>query len=211
MNNVVEKRAGGKNLMKSEIFLENFHWKQSPDMFTLLCCWFGCDSVLLFTIQVPVTSHPDNELMKFLFYSSACSPTLRERRPGNCVVMSVMDMVVSVSNTCSVDHSHGNEVKSRWFDSNIFLLLNSGKHRKHPGGRGNAGGMHHHRINFDKYHPGYFGKLGMRNFHLNRNDKFCPSINLDKLWSLVPEDKREECRKDKTGNVPVVDLVKFVS
>ncbi|OWK01197.1 hypothetical protein Celaphus_00018244, partial [Cervus elaphus hippelaphus] len=35
-----------------------------------------------------------------------------------------------------------------------------GKHRKHPGGRGNAGGMHHHRINFDKYHPGYFGKVG---------------------------------------------------
>lgn len=34
-----------------------------------------------------------------------------------------------------------------------------GKHRKHPGGRGNAGGMHHHRINFDKYHPGYFGKV----------------------------------------------------
>ncbi|KAK9079832.1 hypothetical protein SSX86_001505 [Deinandra increscens subsp. villosa] len=27
-----------------------------------------------------------------------------------------------------------------------------GKHRKHPGGRGNAGGMHHHRILFDKYH-----------------------------------------------------------
>jgi large subunit ribosomal protein L27Ae len=37
--------------------------------------------------------------------------------------------------------------------------LISGKHRKHPGGRGNAGGMHHHRINFDKYHPGYFGKV----------------------------------------------------
>lgn len=34
-----------------------------------------------------------------------------------------------------------------------------GKHRKHPGGRGKAGGMHHHRINFDKYHPGYFGKV----------------------------------------------------
>ncbi|KAG8921425.1 60S ribosomal protein L28 [Tulasnella sp. 418] len=25
-----------------------------------------------------------------------------------------------------------------------------GKHRKHPGGRGLAGGQHHHRINFDK-------------------------------------------------------------
>lgn len=32
----------------------------------------------------------------------------------------------------------------------------SGKHRKHPGGRGLAGGQHHHRINFDKYHPGEF-------------------------------------------------------
>lgn len=30
-----------------------------------------------------------------------------------------------------------------------------GKHRKHPGGRGLAGGQHHHRTNFDKYHPGY--------------------------------------------------------
>merc|ERR1712000_587887 len=35
------------------------------------------------------------------------------------------------------------------------------KHRKHPGGRGLAGGQHHHRTNMDKYHPGYFGKVGM--------------------------------------------------
>ena len=34
-----------------------------------------------------------------------------------------------------------------------------GKHRKHASGRGNAGGQHHHRILFDKYHPGYFGKV----------------------------------------------------
>ena len=34
-----------------------------------------------------------------------------------------------------------------------------GKHRKHPGGRGNAGGQHHHRIMMDKYHPGFFGKV----------------------------------------------------
>ncbi len=38
-----------------------------------------------------------------------------------------------------------------------------GKHRKHPGGRGNAGGQHHHRIMFDKYHPGYFGKVSAAN------------------------------------------------
>ncbi|XP_031634833.1 60S ribosomal protein L27a-like, partial [Contarinia nasturtii] len=84
-----------------------------------------------------------------------------------------------------------------------------GKHRKHPGGRGNAGGMHHHRINFDKYHPGYFGKLGMRNFHLRKSAKFCPTIGLDKLWSLVGDQAREKCRKDKEGKVPVVDLVQF--
>merc|ERR1712026_116552 len=60
-----------------------------------------------------------------------------------------------------------------------------GKHRKHPGGRGLAGGQHHHRINFDKYHPGYFGKVGMRHFHLKRNQYFCPTINLDALWSLL--------------------------
>ena len=41
-----------------------------------------------------------------------------------------------------------------------------GKHRKHASGRGNAGGMHHHRILFNKYHKGYFGKHGMRVFHL---------------------------------------------
>ena len=35
-----------------------------------------------------------------------------------------------------------------------------GKHRKHPHGRGNAGGQHHMRIRMDKYHPGYFGKVG---------------------------------------------------
>ncbi|XP_077268055.1 ribosomal protein L27A [Temnothorax americanus] len=82
-----------------------------------------------------------------------------------------------------------------------------GKHRKHPGGRGNAGGMHHHRINFDKYHPGYFGKLGMRNYHLRRNTKWCPTINLDKLWTLVSEQTRLKY-KDVEGKAPVIDLVK---
>merc|ERR1712137_1331462 len=54
-----------------------------------------------------------------------------------------------------------------------------GKHRKHPGGRGNAGGQHHHRINFDKYHPGYFGKVGMRYYHKTQNKFFCPTVNID--------------------------------
>ena len=81
-----------------------------------------------------------------------------------------------------------------------------GKHRKHPGGRGNAGGQHHHRINFDKYHPGYFGKVGMRNFHLIKHGKVCPIINVERLWSLVPQQVREHF-KDKTDKAPVIDVM----
>ncbi|KCV70364.1 chromosome transmission fidelity protein 1 [Fonticula alba] len=61
-----------------------------------------------------------------------------------------------------------------------------GKHRKNPGGRGNAGGMLHHRTNFDKFHPGYFGKIGMRYFNRTHQQYYTPVINVDKLWSLVP-------------------------
>jgi large subunit ribosomal protein L27Ae len=53
------------------------------------------------------------------------------------------------------------------------------------------------RINFDKYHPGYFGKVGMRNFHVHPNNaNLCqPGINLDKLWSLVSEQVWRNCWK----------------
>ena len=73
------------------------------------------------------------------------------------------------------------------------------------GGRGNAGGQHHHRINFDKFHPGYFGKVGMRYFHKTNNKFYCPSINLDKLWTLVPDEVRLQ-NKDKTDVAPVLDI-----
>mmetsp|Transcript_11206 Transcript_11206/g.35864 ORF Transcript_11206/g.35864 Transcript_11206/m.35864 type:complete len:151 (-) Transcript_11206:8-460(-) len=84
-----------------------------------------------------------------------------------------------------------------------------GKHRKHPGGRGNAGGQHHHRINFDKYHPGYFGKVGMRNFHVHANtsNHYCPAINVEKIWTLVTEDVRLHYAKN-TKTAPVIDCSK---
>ena len=44
-----------------------------------------------------------------------------------------------------------------------------------------AGGQHHHRTNVDKYHPGYFGKVGMRYFHKMQNHFWKPVINLDKV------------------------------
>eukprot|EP00011_Vannellida_sp_DIVA3-517-6-12_P014663 CAMPEP_0114603612 /NCGR_PEP_ID=MMETSP0168-20121206/116_1 /TAXON_ID=95228 ORGANISM="Vannella sp., Strain DIVA3 517/6/12" /NCGR_SAMPLE_ID=MMETSP0168 /ASSEMBLY_ACC=CAM_ASM_000044 /LENGTH=148 /DNA_ID=CAMNT_0001814411 /DNA_START=67 /DNA_END=513 /DNA_ORIENTATION=- len=83
-----------------------------------------------------------------------------------------------------------------------------GKHRCHPGGRGNAGGQHHHRILFDKYHPGYFGKMGMRHFHHTKNKDFCPTINLDILWNLVSEQQRTSAAKSKSAKVPVIDVTK---
>uniref|UniRef100_A0A8C5Z137 Large ribosomal subunit protein uL15 n=1 Tax=Marmota marmota marmota TaxID=9994 RepID=A0A8C5Z137_MARMA len=54
-----------------------------------------------------------------------------------------------------------------------------GKHRKHPGGRGNAGGMHHQRINFDKYH----------------------------LWESC-EQTQVNAAKNKTGAAPIIDVVR---
>merc|ERR1711939_16429 len=80
-----------------------------------------------------------------------------------------------------------------------------GRHRKHGGGRGNAGGMHHHRIQYEKYHPGYFGKKGIRQFRMKKNQDYTPTINLEKLWTLVPE----EARKNSTSNkAAVIDVVK---
>lgn len=61
------------------------------------------------------------------------------------------------------------------------------------------------RINFDKYHPGYFGKVGMRHFHLTRNRYWRPTINVDKLWSLVPE---EEKKGGDSELVPVIDTLR---
>eukprot|EP00483_Globobulimina_turgida_P003110 UN03115 len=82
-----------------------------------------------------------------------------------------------------------------------------GKHRKHPGGRGNAGGQHHHRINFDKYHPGYFGKVGMRYFHKTHNKFHKKEINLDKVWTLVTEQHKKQAEKIAPhGKAIVIDV-----
>eukprot|EP01062_Namystynia_karyoxenos_P002315 TRINITY_DN1082_c0_g1_i1.p2 TRINITY_DN1082_c0_g1~~TRINITY_DN1082_c0_g1_i1.p2 ORF type:complete len:149 (+),score=57.56 TRINITY_DN1082_c0_g1_i1:107-553(+) len=82
-----------------------------------------------------------------------------------------------------------------------------GQHRKHPSGRGNAGGQHHHRIWMDKYHPGYFGKVGMRHFHFKKNASYVkshkPCVNICDLTAMIPE----EDKKQATGaKLPVLNL-----
>lgn len=90
-----------------------------------------------------------------------------------------------------------------------------------------AGGQHHHRTNMDKYHPGYFGKVGMRYFHKTHYQFWKPTLNLDKvclllclwprsdiglllvqLWTLVPAESREKYLTKSAGDaVPVIDLL----
>ncbi|OMO67058.1 Ribosomal protein L18e/L15P [Corchorus olitorius] len=60
------------------------------------------------------------------------------------------------------------------------------KHRKHPRGRGNARGMHHHRILFDSL-----------------------IVNIDKPWSLVPEDVKAKANKDLAPMIDVTQLGYF--
>ena len=82
-----------------------------------------------------------------------------------------------------------------------------GKHRKHSGGRGNAGGLTHMRTAMDRYHPGYFGKIGMRFFHMKRNKLHSPSVNVDKLWSLLQSSTLAHYSKVK-DRIPVIDVTK---
>ena len=63
---------------------------------------------------------------------------------------------------------------------------------------------------FNFSHPGYFGKVGMRYFHKTNNKFFCPTLNLDKLWSLVSEQTREKYA-GSTDKAPVIDVVRAVS
>jgi len=60
--------------------------------------------------------------------------------------------------------------------------------------------------NMDKYHPGYFGKVGMRHFHLTRNQYWRPVINIDKLWTLVPAAEKEGLC-ETSDVVPVIDTL----
>ena len=50
----------------------------------------------------------------------------------------------------------------------------------------------------------------MRTFHYKRNAHFCPSINVDRLWSMVPEGVYEKAKTD-SNMAPVIDVTKLVS
>ena len=87
-----------------------------------------------------------------------------------------------------------------------------GNHHKHPGGRGMSGSKHHHKTWVNRWHPGYFGKRGMRQFHRLNNRNWCPTINVSELWRLVPQNTQNIVLKDKKKTLaPIIDVVDYVS
>jgi len=50
----------------------------------------------------------------------------------------------------------------------------------------------------------------MRHFHLTKNKYHCPTLNLDKIWSLVSDQTRVQY-KDRTDKAPIIDVVRAVS
>ena len=66
--------------------------------------------------------------------------------------------------------------------------------------------LHSFSTNFDKYHYGYFGKVGMRYFHKLKNHFYSRPINVDKLWTLVPKEEKEGLT-ESSDVVPVIDTL----
>jgi large subunit ribosomal protein L27Ae len=50
----------------------------------------------------------------------------------------------------------------------------------------------------------------MRYYHKTLNKFYCPTVNVDRLWSLVSEQTREKYQKE-TEKAPVIDCVRAVS
>ena len=51
----------------------------------------------------------------------------------------------------------------------------------------------------------------MRHYHLTSNKYHRPAINLDRIWSLVSEQTRQNYKNKKDGPVPIIDVVRAVS
>eukprot|EP00477_Mikrocytos_mackini_P000248 GAHX01000262.1.p1 GENE.GAHX01000262.1~~GAHX01000262.1.p1 ORF type:complete len:148 (-),score=30.95 GAHX01000262.1:29-472(-) len=82
-----------------------------------------------------------------------------------------------------------------------------GKHRKHAAGRGCAGGLTFHRNLFERYHPGFFGKKGKREYHANHNAKYRPILNVERLGYIMENaDNFSSMDKDR---IPVIDITQF--
>lgn len=50
----------------------------------------------------------------------------------------------------------------------------------------------------------------MRRYHFKKEQHWCPTINVDKLWSLVGEEEYKKAKERKDGKVTVIDVMQKV-
>lgn len=50
----------------------------------------------------------------------------------------------------------------------------------------------------------------MRHFHKKKNPAYCPTINLDRLWTLVTDQHRKAYENRDDGKAVVIDVTKAV-
>lgn len=73
---------------------------------------------------------------------------------------------------------------------------------------------------FDKYHPGYFGKTGMRQFHRTKQHSNLSVINLDKISSIISKkmlsnkqnyivDTYKNCKTEQVNELPQINVSNF--
>ena len=51
----------------------------------------------------------------------------------------------------------------------------------------------------------------MRHFHIRKNQHHMPTVNLDRLWTLVTEQTQQKYKNHPENKVPVIDVVRAVS
>lgn len=49
----------------------------------------------------------------------------------------------------------------------------------------------------------------MRRFHVKRGTTACQGVNVDRLWSLIPEDVYEKAKAGTSDNAAVLDVTKL--
>lgn len=49
----------------------------------------------------------------------------------------------------------------------------------------------------------------MRRFHVKRGAVACKGVNVDRLWSMIPEDVYEKAKAGSADNAAVIDVTKL--
>jgi len=58
---------------------------------------------------------------------------------------------------------------------------------------------------FDKYYPGYFGKKGMRNYHKNKQQNFCPELNIDQITKIYLANKENNLNSIGQNRIRIIN------